>query len=75
MQKKTVLLGVLGILFSFHGMAMAISSEPVYTGNPEEYLRTEFSKLGFSGIMISKDGSGKDLFNLSLAGFNPETSN
>jgi len=73
MKKKSFLFLVLGILFASYGISWAISSEPVYLPNPEEFLRTEFSKLGFSGLTVSKDGSGKDVFNVSAAGFSAES--
>jgi len=64
---------ILGILCSSYGLSFAISSEPVYRGNPEEYLSTELTKLGFGGLMFSKDASGKDLYAVSAATFNADS--
>lgn len=69
MKKAITLFLVLGVLCIAHGRSFAISSEPVYKGNPEEYLKTELTKLGFSGLMVSKDGSGKDSYAISAANF------
>lgn len=70
MKKAVTIFLVLGVLFLAYGHSLAISSEPVYSGNPEEYLKTEVTKLGFSGLMVSKDGSEKDLYTVSAANFN-----
>jgi hypothetical protein len=75
MKKKQIIFLALGILLSYYGSSFAISSEPVYKGNPEEYLRTEWTKLGFSGLMVSKDGSGRDLYAVSAANFVADSAN
>ena len=73
MKKILFIFLILGILCSSYGLSFAISSEPVYRGNPEEYLNTELTKLGFGGLTFSKDVSGKDLYTVSAATFNAES--
>jgi len=73
MKKILFIFLILGILCSSYGLSFAISSEPVYRGNPEEYLSTELTKLGFGGLTFSKDASGKDLYAVSAATFNADS--
>lgn len=73
MKKILFIFLFLGVLCSSYGLSFAISSEPVYRGNPEEYLSTELTKLGFGGLMVSKDVSGKDLYAVSAVNFNAES--
>ena len=69
MKKAITIFLALGVLCFTFGRSFAISSEPVYMGNPEEYLKTELTKLGFSGLMVSKDGAGKEMYAVSAANF------
>ena len=73
MKKTLFIFLIVGILCSSYGLSFAISSEPVYRGNPEEYLSTELTKLGFGGLTFSKDASGKDLYTVTAATFNAES--
>jgi len=73
MKAFALFLAVVGIICFAAVSASAISSEPVYGGNPEEYLKIELTKLGFAGLAISKEPGRNTRYSISAKNFMAET--